>query len=277
MPIRHHALHAFAARLRVARRRLLRRIPRLWRARASAAWMWAREPILSVALVLVATTAVARPFYVPSGSMEPTIQIGDAVLAAKFAYGYSRYSLPFDPGPGVTGRFLGRLPQRGDVVMFRLPRDPAETYVKRVIGLPGDRVQMIDGRLWINGRQVPLRHDGTAYVENEDGSLFAEPRYEETLPGGVRHAIFKIQWNGPLDNTPVTIVPAGHLFVMGDNRDNSLDSRVAESDGGVGFVPQENLIGQAEFVLGSVDFKNASSLLAWPAEFRLARVLKPVR
>jgi signal peptidase I len=242
-----------------------------------AIWDFGKEIVLTVLFVLVATTALARPYYVPSGSMEPTIQIGDEVLTSKFSYGYSRYSLPFALGPASTTRLFQRLPHRGDVIVFQLPRDPSQTYVKRVIGLPGDRVQMREGHLWLNGRELPLKPDGSALVEGSSGAKVQEPRYLETLPGGRTHPIFKTEWDGPLDNTPVYTVPANHLFMMGDNRDDSLDSRVSAADGGVGFVPMENLVGQAQIVMGSVDFLNAHSLLEWPAEFRITRLLKPVR
>lgn len=259
---------------RIAVHRTERAVPARLRAHLAAGWEYGKESLLTLLLVLAATTAVARPYYVPTGSMEPTIQIGDELLANKFAYGYSRYSLPFGFGPSSTTRLLQRMPQRGDIIVFRLPRDPAQVYVKRVIGLPGDRIQMRDGCLAVNGRLLALRPDGSGLVETEDGSMLRAPRYTETLPGGRSHAIFKMQWNGPLDNTPVYVVPVNHLFMMGDNRDDSLDSRVAAGDGGVGYVPMENLIGRAEIVMGSVDFLNAHSLVQWPAELRVNRLLK---
>jgi signal peptidase I len=254
-----------------------RHVPAYARLRIAQGWAFIKEPLLTVAMVLIATTAVARPYYVPTGSMEPTIQIGDDLLSAKFAYGYSRYSLPFGFGPDAAHRLFERIPNRGDVVTFNLPRDPSEIYIKRVIGLPGDHIQMVDGHLWINGKQLPLQPAGTGMVEGENGTRVAVPKFVETLPNGVKHEIFKWQWDGPLDNTQVFAVPAGHLFMMGDNRDNSLDSRVAAQDGGVGFVPMENLTGRAEIVLGSVDFKNAPGIWAWPAELRATRFLKAVR
>ena len=272
-----NAFEPMRAQVRVAWRRFTQRFSPQTRARARRVWDFSKEPLLTVLIVLGATTAVARPYYVPSGSMEPTIQIGDELLASKFAYGYSRYSMPFGIGPSSETRLLQRMPERGDVVVFRLPRDPNQNYIKRVIGLPGDRLQMVGGRLFINGKELPLVADGAAMIEDESGTTVEAPRYRETLPNGRVHPIFKLRWDGPLDNTGVFVVPPGHLFMMGDNRDNSLDSRVAEADGGVGFVPMENLIGRAEIVMGSVDFLNANSLLQWPAEFRIARVLKRVR
>jgi signal peptidase I len=238
---------------------------------------WLKEPAISIGMVLIATTAIARPYYIPSGSMEPTLQIGDDVITAKYAYGYSRYSLPLDVGPVSKHRLMERMPERGDVVVFRLPRNPDETLIKRVIGLPGDRVQMRQGRLWINGKELPVKRDGFSQMQNADGSYVTVPKYAETLPNGKKHAILKWRTLAPMDNTQVYVVPTDHLFMMGDNRDNSLDSRVAASDGGVGYVPLENLVGHAEVIVGSVDYLNASTVLGWPAQLRTARLFKRVR
>ncbi|HEY8254301.1 MAG TPA: signal peptidase I [Rhizomicrobium sp.] len=237
---------------------------------------WLLEPVLTMALVVFATTAIAQPFYIPSGSMEPTLQIGDALLGSKFAYGYSRYSLPFGFGPASQTRLLGKLPRRGDVVIFKLPRDPHETLIKRVIGLPGDHVQMVRGRLMINGQMVKLEPAGTGKVEQADGHLDDVDRFVETLPGGVKHLVFKVRWDGPLDDTPVFVVPAGHIFAMGDNRDNSSDSRVAPEEGGVGFVPAENLVARADLMLGSYDYLNARAVWTWLGQIRLSRFLQAI-
>ena len=237
---------------------------------------WLAEPLAMVALVFCSTTALAQPFYVPSGSMEPTLQIGDALIGSKFPYGYSRYSLPFPFGPASESRLLGKLPKRGDVIVFRLPRDASQTYVKRVIGLPGDRVQMVNGRLLLNGQRVPLAPAGTGRVESEDGSWTEVSQFTETLPGGVRHILFKQGWDGPLDNTVEFTVPAGHFFMMGDNRDHSLDSRVSAAQGGVGFVPMENLVARADATIGSYDFLNMQGPSSWPGLVRLSRFFKSI-
>src|SRR5258707_1264691 len=159
------------------------------------------EPVAIVAITFASTTAIAQPFYVPSGSMQPTLAIGDAFVAAKYPYGYSRYSVPFGLGPSTKGRLLQQTPHQGDVVVFRLPRDPSQTYIKRVIGLPGDRVQMVDGRLWINDAMLPLRRDGEGQVEMEDGGSEAAAREIKTLPGGRQHPIYKFAGIRDLDNT----------------------------------------------------------------------------
>jgi signal peptidase I len=148
--------------------------------------------------------------------------------------------------------------------------------IKRVVGLPGDRVQMVHGRLVINGRMVPLEAAGAGQVEEENGYQHAIGKFSETLPGGVKHTIFKTRWDGPLDDTQVFVVPAHHIFAMGDNRDNSSDSRVAPEDGGVGFIPAENLIARADMMLGSYDYRNARGPVSWLGQFRLSRFLRPI-
>jgi signal peptidase I len=229
------------------------------------------EPLLILAIMVISTSAIAQPFYVPSGSMEPTLAIGDYLVATKYSYGYSRYSLPFDFGPASRQRLFAHMPARGDVVVFRVPGNPKVNYVKRVIGLPGDRVQMRGGHLILNGRAVPLAPDGEGVVEFGNGRGLTTARFRETLPGGRVHTIYKMRWDGPLDDTVEYRVPSGHYFMMGDNRDDSLDSRVPVDEGGVGFVPDENLVGRARLVVASYDFLN----MGWPARWLTA--LRPRR
>jgi signal peptidase I len=231
-----------------------------------------------VGIVFVAKGALAEPFYVPSGSMEPTLLIGDALLASKYPYGYGAASLPIQITLPETGRVFGGTPKRGDVVVFRWPGDRSQAWVKRVVGLPGDRIQMRQGQLFINDHAASLKPDGIGQVEDESGGGEPAYRYIETLPGGVAHAIFKQRDNGRLDNTAEVTVPRDRLFVMGDNRDNSADSRVPVNDGGVGLLPMDNLVGRADAVIGSWDLGLRSQPVStWLSGFRVARFFTAVR
>ena len=205
-------------------------------------------------IVFLAKGAIAEPFYVPSGSMEPTLMIGDALLASKFPYGYGTASLPIQINLPETGRVFGGIPQRGDVVVFRWPGDNSQAWVKRVVGLPGDRIEMREGQLFINDRAASLKPDGIGEAEDDNGRSEPAYRYIETLPGGISHAIFKLRDNGRLDNTPEVTVPPNRLFVMGDNRDNSADSRVPLREGGVAVASRRQSRGprrRRDRVLGS--------------------------
>ena len=202
--------------------------------------------VYALLIALVIRTFLFQPFNIPSGSMENTLLIGDYLFVEKYAYGYSRYSFPFGLMP-FGGRIFGSPPERGDVVVFKLPSDTSTDYIKRVIGLPGDRIQMINDRLYINDKTVPKTRIAD-YVEDIDGFQHHVPRYRETLPDGKAHDVLDRDPNGPADNTDVYIVPPGHYFMMGDNRDNSDDSRA-----GVGYVPAENLVGKAEFIFFSTN------------------------
>jgi signal peptidase I len=235
------------------------------------------EILIAFLVVMLAKAAVAEPFYVPSASMEPTLMIGDALLAMKYPYGYSTASLPINIAVPSSERLFGKLPERGDVVVFRWPGDTSQAWVKRVIGLPGDTVQMRDGRLWLNGAPVPVKADGFGQAEDEFGNETPAARYIETLPGGKSHIFFKLRTHGPLDNTPEVTVPPGDLFVMGDNRDNSADSRVPVSEGGVGLLSVDNLIGRVDTVVGSWDIAaKKKPIWEWPEGLRLSRLFSTV-
>jgi signal peptidase I len=210
-------------------------------------------------------TLFFQPFWIPSGSMKDTLLVGDFLFVNKMAYGYSRHSCPFSACP-FSGRLFGSEPERGDIVVFRHPVNGAD-FIKRVIGLPGDRVQFRDGRLILNGTPVQVEDDGTfretferqgplgnyprcANAPVGEGAQCVKEKYLETLPNGVQHSILNID-TGFADNTREFVVPEGQYFMVGDNRDNSQDSRFAQAAGGVGFVPYENLIGRADRVMFS--------------------------
>jgi signal peptidase I len=230
------------------------------------------------AALTVAKMAFAEPYYVPSGSMEPTLLIGDELLATKYTYGYSSASLPPLIVLPPTHRILASLPERGDVVVFRAPVDRSQVWVKRVIGLPGDRIALRSGKLWLNGAPVALRADGIGQLQIESGASIPAPRYVETLPGHREHTILKLSHDGPFDNMAEVTVPLGHLFVMGDNRDNSADSRVPVAQGGVGMLPADDLIGRARTLIGSWDTGVKSQpLWTWPAGLRLSRFFTAIR
>ena len=200
--------------------------------------------------LLIATvfrTFLFQPFHIPSGSMKPTLLIGELVIASQYSYGYSKHSFPFVPLPIFDGRLWYTEPERGDVVIFKVPEKSFgnDVFVKRLVGLPGDKIQMIGGILNINGKAVDIIDDGTFKEGIRDIK-----KQMETLPNGVAHAALDEGDRFDVDNTELFTVPADHFFMMGDNRDNSSDSRVA---GGFGFVAAENLIARAEFILLSSD------------------------
>lgn len=221
-------------------------------------------------------TLFFQPFWIPSESMKSTLLIGDFIFVNKMAYGYSRYSCPFGICP-ISGRILGGEPQRGDVVVFRHPVNGSD-MIKRLIGLPGDQIQVKAGVLYINGAAAPQVPDGTfeevfepqgpmgnrPRCENAPnlGEICQKPRFIETLPEGRQHAVLNLE-DGPGDNTDVYTVPEKHYFFMGDNRDNSLDSRFPQTAGGVGFVPEEYLIGRADRVVFSSAGKRMLYFWTW--------------
>ncbi|MCG8359009.1 MAG: signal peptidase I [Kiloniellales bacterium] len=228
-----------------------------------------RTVIYAVLIALFVRTFAYEPFNIPSGSMLPTLLIGDYLFVSKFSYGYSRYSLPWSL-PLIDGRVLNSKPERGDVVVFKLPTDNKTDYIKRLVGLPGDRIQVRNGILHINDEPVKRELQGTREVAGFGGRRAPVAEYLETLPNGRQHLIWERGDNEALDNTPVYTVPEGHYFAMGDNRDRSQDSRVL---GQVGYVPYENLIGRAEFLFFSHDGSARFwEIWAWPGAIRFGRI-----
>jgi signal peptidase I len=230
--------------------------------------------IQALILALLVRTFLFQPFNIPSGSMKDTLLVGDYLFVSKYSYGYSRFSLPL----GIhlfDGRIFATAPKRGDIVVFKLPRDNSTDYIKRVIGLPGDKIQMIDGVLNINGEAVKRERVDDFVSTDESGRETRVARYRETLPNGVSYDTLDLTPNGMEDNTQVFEVPPEHYFMMGDNRDNSTDSRVPPTSGGVGYVPFENLVGRAEIIFFSVkDGAPALAFWEWPWTVRWDRLFK---
>ncbi|HEV7547659.1 MAG: signal peptidase [Rhodospirillaceae bacterium] len=246
-----------------------------------------RTVVYAVLIALVVRTFAIEPFNIPSGSMIPTLLVGDYLFVSKYSYGYSKHSFPFSMGL-FSGRIFGQPPERGDVAVFKYPGDQGQgvnrtDYIKRIVGLPGDRIQVTNGVLHINGTPVERLRIGD-YVKGNNGHYQKGTLYSETLPNGRRYTVLEYSDDGPADNTPEFLVPAGNYFVMGDNRDDSLDSRTRlmlrdfsgstrDRDQLGWYVPAENLVGRAEFIFFSHDPSAAGWLepWKWPQAIRWSR------
>ncbi len=230
--------------------------------------------VYAVFIALIVRTVAFEPFNIPSGSMIPTLLVGDYLFVSKYSYGYSKHSLPLSL-PLIPDRVLFSEPERGDVTVFKLPSDNKTDYIKRIIGLPGDKIQMKNGRLFINGEIVKRERIEDLIQTDGNGNLRRSVRYSETLPNGKVHTILE-EWGdkGPLDNTGIYEVPAEHYFAMGDNRDNSQDSRVRPQ---VGFIPKVNLVGRAEVLFFSTNGgARIWEVWKWPVAMRFKRFFQEI-
>ncbi|MDA1089001.1 MAG: signal peptidase I [Proteobacteria bacterium] len=227
--------------------------------------------LYAIIIALGVRTVAYEPFNIPSGSMRPTLLVGDYLFVSKFSYGYSRHSLPFSL-PLIPDRIFFTEPKRGDVIVFKLPTDNKTDYIKRIIGLPGDTVQLKDSILYINGKAVKREKVEDLVEPIGDNNFVRSPRYLETLPGGRTHYVLEFTENTIYDNTQVYTVPEGHYFGMGDNRDRSRDSRFLND---VGYIPRENLIGRAEFKFFSVD-GSVWEFWNWGKSLRLERFFESI-
>ncbi len=251
----------------------------------------ARIVVHALLIAFVVRVFLFQPFNIPSGSMKATLLVGDFLFVSKLSYGYSTYtfpetldiplirvSIPLRPKHLFNGRFFGSEPKRGDVAVFKLPRDNSTDFIKRVIGLPGDEIETKHGVLFINGKEIPKKPIAPFVAVDEDGVTRASPRFEETLPNGVKYTVLDNIDEGQGDNKGPYKVPAGHYFMMGDNRDNSQDSRFSQ----VGFVPYENFVGRADLIFFSaaIDEPGNCRVLApwtWPGCVRWRRIVSIVR
>ena len=232
-----------------------------------------RTILYAVVIAFGVRTFAFEPFNIPSGSMIPTLLVGDYLFVSKLSYGYSKYSVAFGLDL-FDGRILFTPPKRGDVAVFKLPRDNSTDYIKRIVGLPGDKIQVTSGALFINGQQVPRQRVDDFVLPDRFGSKERYEQFVETLPNGVSYRVIESSNNAPLDNTTVYTVPPNHYFAMGDNRDNSLDSRVAAA---VGFIPVENLVGRAEILFFSIDeAAHFWEVWKWPWAVRFGRILRTI-
>ncbi len=233
---------------------------------------WTFVILVCIVLPVMFRAFVYSPRHIPSSSMKPTLLIGDYIFISKFSYGYSSVDLPF--GYVIKyfeGRIGGEKPKRGDIIVFRPPTQPDTDYIKRLIGMPGDVIQMKHGKLSINGEELATQRVEDFYDDQPDNTDSRIKQYKETLPNGVSYTILDEIEEGPADNTDIFVVPKKHYFFMGDNRDNSADSRIS-----IGYVPDVNLIGRADMLF----FSNKSSFIKlwdWVKSFRGERFLKNLR
>lgn len=226
----------------------------------------------AIIIAMVIRTFLFEPFKIPSGSMYPTLYVGDYLFVSKYTYGYSKHSFPFSI-PLFEGRVWESSPQRGDVVVFKFPQDNRTDFIKRIIGLPGDKIKLVKGRLYINGKMIERLEEEDFVLRDKNGNAERYRRYAETLPEGYKHQIIEVSDFEGVDDMPEIEIPQGSFFVMGDNRDRSDDSRI-----NVGFVPAENLIGKARFLFFSNNEEDAwYKPWVWPKKIRWSRLFNKIQ
>ncbi len=231
-----------------------------------------RTVFWAVIIAIIFRSLLFEPYNIPSGSMLPNLLVGDYLFVSKYSYGYSRYSFPFGLVP-IPSRVLSGNPERGDVVVFKLPSDTSINYIKRLIGLPGDKIQMKSGQLFLNDNIVTQIEEGKFEFIYKNYLPQSLDKYKEILPDGKQYSILNVNDNQPLDETNSFLVPEGHYFMLGDNRDNSLDSRAS-----VGFVPFENLVGKGNIIFFSVDGSAKFwQIWKWPSSIRYNRIFKKIK
>lgn len=232
-----------------------------------------RTIIYAVLIAIVIRSFAFEPFNIPSGSMMPGLQVGDFLFVSKFSYGYSSRSTMLGMLP-IKGRLFGKIPQRGDVAVFKRPQDTSVDYIKRLIGFPGDKIEVKSGILFINGVEMPRLRIGPVMLQDQNGMpLRPATEWRETLPNGKSYVVLEEYDNAPLDNVGPFLVPDGHYFFIGDNRDNSQDSR----SNALGYVPADNLVGRAELTFFSLQADAAFwQFWKWPWSIRWSRMFQTI-
>ena len=226
----------------------------------------------AIIIALLIRSFIAEPFNIPSGSMKPNLLVGDFIFVSKWSYGYSKHSLPFSM-PLIPNKIFNKFPERGDIVIFKTPQDNRTDYIKRVIGLPGDKIKIVQGNIVINDNLI-IRKKLNDFVDSDTSAVISRIRKYKEYFFDREIEILDITDNGIVDNTKLYEVPNGHFFVMGDNRDNSQDSRFTNL---VGYVPFENLIGKAQFIFFSLENSRFLEVWKWPKSIRFNRLFKKIK